>query len=535
MKTKLNISLWISLIMASSVISGQGITIQPGARFTVQNGAKLATTGTAGITVKSDATVTGSFLDQNTSSGNVTFNGIQTVQRYIPNDFTWHFLSSPVSAQVIWPEFSPEPTGIPLSFGAGPDYNWDFYYWNPNADTETELYWINLRQDATGSYNSRNVDEPGSNAGFGVAPPAVTIGRGYLTSYKDAWTTGSPETHSFTGALNTGEISRAITKGANSWNLVGNPYPSSVDWQATTGWTRSTLTTSGSGYDYWIYVGSAGNYGVCNSTPGEEGTLGTTRYIAPMQGFFINAASSGTLSMDNSIRVHSIQSWLKGTGDANNMLRLKLTTNANSYNDEMIVKVNPAFEDEGSQKLWSMEQEAPEIYSIKDGVNYSIDRMPSVNETSVVNLGVKAGVSAGYTLTVSGLESFYTAKSVILEDLKTGTIQTLNDNNVYTFSASPDDQANRLKLSFDGPYGIDDGAKANPVTIYSYEKTIVIRSNSTEILKGEVYVYDLVGQTIKHLKVNNNLILIPMDGITGYYVVALLTDNGIYNGKVFLY
>jgi hypothetical protein len=37
------------------------------------------------------------------------------------------------------------------------------------------------------------------------------------------------------------------------FNLIGNPYPSSIDWKSGTGWLRTDLVVSGGGYDMWIW------------------------------------------------------------------------------------------------------------------------------------------------------------------------------------------------------------------------------------------------------------------------------------------
>jgi len=99
MKTIIQIFILISVILISeNILQAQGIIIQSGAKMTVQDGAKLNTTGTAGITVKSDASGTGSFVDQNSGTGNVTFSGSgsQTVERYLAKD-AWHLISAPIS------------------------------------------------------------------------------------------------------------------------------------------------------------------------------------------------------------------------------------------------------------------------------------------------------------------------------------------------------------------------------------------------------------------------------------------------------
>lgn len=477
------------------------------------------------ITLESGATVLGNI--------NLTVAGTSTVKRDIPLDMNWHFLASPVTAQPIWPQFATTPTGSPLSFGTG-TWNWDFYYWNPNANVTTDLYWVNLRKNNDGVYNDQTIDASGSNAGFGATvPPVFTVGRGYLSSYDDGWTTGSPVTHNFTGSLNSGTVGASITFGANPWNLVGNPYPSSIDWKASIGWNRSALETSGSGYDYWIYNGTAGNYGVCNSVD-EAGTNGTTRNIASIQAFFVKAVASGTLSMTPDVMTHSTQSWLKEAAEENNTLHLRLTTAANPYSDEMILKVNPEYTDGGSDKFWSLTGEAPEIYSIKGDNNYSIDRRSAIHETTVVELGIKAGVAAGHTLTVTGLNSFSAASVVTLEDLKTGTFQKLNDNNIYTFNAVPGDSPIRLKLHFGGSYTTPETSGSGGITVYSDGTDIIIRNNLSGTSRGQVTVFDLLGRPIRKVNMEYNMLRINMTGEKGYFIVNVVTQTGSCNGKVFL-
>ena len=97
------------------------------------------------------------------------------------------------------------------------------------------------------------------------------------------------------------------------FNLTGNPYPSSIDWRASSGWTRSDLVSTGGGYDMWIWNPTANNYGVYNSADADGvGTNSVTRYIAPMQGYFVTASSAGNLSMNNDVRVHDgAGNWFK--------------------------------------------------------------------------------------------------------------------------------------------------------------------------------------------------------------------------------
>ena len=511
----------------ASVTAKAAITV--GGNFTIGTGTSY-TAGTyshsyGAFLIESDLTGTGSLIANSLFSG--------TVQRYIPNDLKWHFLSSPVSSQEIWPQFAPTPSGSPLTFGASP-WGWDFYYWNPNANTASQLYWVNLRQNNAGIFNNWPVDQTGSSAGFGSATPNFTVGRGYLVSYASGY--AGSTTHNYTGNLNYGNQSIAITKSDasynNPWNLVGNPYPSAIDWKASNGWTKVVLANSG--YDYWIFNGNAGNYGVYNAST-DEGTNSTTRYIAPMQGFFVQANTSGVLSMTSAVQVHSSQTWLKKGLEIDNLLRLKLSTSANSFSDEMIIEVNSAFENGGSQKFWSMYTESPELYSIKEGYNYSIDQLPLVDENSIVAIGIKPGSAATFTLDVSGMDQFFYAKSIVLEDLKTNSTQELKNNPSYTFSANPNDNAERFHLHFGAPFGINDHDNPREFILFSFNNSVFLNSTSGKSLNGELSVYSILGEKIIQKKITENSTRIDLSVPHGCYIATFVTNDQAYSKKLVIH
>lgn len=480
-------------------------------------------TGASCLILKSASGGTASFIDNGISGS-----GSVLVERYIANDWKWHFLSSPVAAQGIWPEFAPAPSGSPLSFGPEP-WNWDFYYWNPNANLTTALYWVNLRK-TNGDYNNANVDQGGSYAGFGSGtPPELTVARGYLVSYNSGWTTGSPTVHNFTGSLNTGSISKSVVNGANSYNLVGNPYPSSIDWKSGSGWTRSDLELNGSGYDYWIFNDNAGNYGVFNSS-GTTGTNGTSQYIASGQGFFVKASASGTLGMANASKAHSAQTWLKSVNLVSGQLSLKLSNEANNFSDEMIVEVDPSSQGGGSEKFWSFYTEAPEIYAVKDGFNYSIDRYNNLSEGIQVNLGTKTGTESNYLISAN-LDAFNLTDKVFLEDLKTGVVTDLILNPSYSFIGSPNDDRNRFRLLIGKATGVAE-PELSDFNIYSFNRTIFIQNNHSN-KTFLVDIYNLLGQVILSREFSGSqLQRIELNQADGLYIVSVISEGKKSSRKV---
>ena len=120
----------------------------------------------------------------------------------------------------------------------------------------------------------------------------MTVGSGYLVAYP------ADLTKAFTGALNDGAISPALTytlAGSSGWNLVGNPYPSAIDWD---------MVSSMTGLDNAVYVWDNANQNYKEWVAG-VGDL-TDGIIPAMQGFFVKAnAASPTLTFQNSQRVHS--------------------------------------------------------------------------------------------------------------------------------------------------------------------------------------------------------------------------------------
>ena len=487
---------------------GQGIIIQPGAYVTVQNTASIKTTGTAGITLKSTAAGTGSLADFN-SPGGVAFlgSGTATVERYISGaQWAWHMLSSPVASQAIIGEFTPAATG------------YDFYTWY-----EPQLTWVNFK--------NTNVAPTWGTANNGKTE--FIPGTGYLVAYEAA----NP-TKIFQGTLNSGIVNFALTFGGQStykyFNLVGNPYPCTIDWKAASGWDRSNLVENGSGkYDYWIWNDAAGNYGVFNSGGADgSGTNSVSRYIATGQGFYVLAKQSGNFGIDNSVKAQGTQNWLKSAETESGLLRLKITSSANAFSDEMLVEFDPESESGGSDKFWSFYTEAPELYSVKDGKNYAINRYNSFSYDLVVSVAAKTGVSATYTIQAMDITGFSLSNDVWLKDQKTGTITNLKQTPSYSFTGSPGDESNRFQLYFRSITGVQELSKAD-FTVVTSEKSIIIRRNQAN-KPCTVPVFNVVGQLVSSSRMNgDDEIQIPVNQ-EGVYVVNVTSTGTSFSSKVVL-
>jgi hypothetical protein len=434
------------------------------------------------------------------------------VKRIIPSNGKWHFLSCPIE-QASMPEicdgdFAPT-TGNFISDGT----KFGFYFWKENAPI-TDENWINLKKE---DYSVNIVD-------FGD-PPRFVSGKGYLVLYQSDFT-GS-EYKTFSGTMGVGNINIPVTAGGNTYNLIGNAYPSSIDWDAASGWTRSALEMSPpvtGGYDFWVFNDSpgVGQYGVYRSGTGGTGNNGVTHFIPPSQGFFVKAESPGNVTMTDEVRCHGTQTWLKAN---ENVLRIKVTSKTNPYSDEVVLGFGYDTPD-GSEKWFSLYSTAPSLYLPVDENNYSIRYLNDVSANTAIPLSLKPGIDGKYNLTITGAETFM---SVILEDLKTGTTQDLKTNPAYTFTSSTSDETTRFMLRFT-PLSIDTKPEAQ-CNIYIYNNILNIDNPG----KSVITVYSIMGNKLLEEQTNNEpLYKTPIQLTTGYYMVTLTNGKMVYSQKVFI-
>jgi hypothetical protein len=433
---------------------------------------------------------------QSNSSGTAslihnTNNVAATVNRYITgNTEAWHFLSSPIANQNIGGEWLPSGT-----YGNGTGY--DLYVWD-----EPSACWIYKLN--TTSVKNWNTVHPQSN---------FIVGRGYLYSVQ----TANP-TKQFKGNLNNGNLNIPVTSSGTNvnlmgFNLVGNPYPSTADWQATSGWTRSDLVQSGSGYDMWIWNPTALNYGVINSSGG-TGTNGVTRYIAAMQGFFVRAKVNGNLGTTNSVRVQQgAVSWFKkGTVSELNKISVTIDSETGIGSDEVQLVFGSEKNEGGAVKLFSPVTTAPSIYLPVKDENFSLRYLTDTVDNPVVPIMFKPGNDGNFTLQCN--IEFDQLENVILEDRQLNKFQDIKSEKTYRFKSSKSDNPERFFLHFTA---VKKSVNTElPVSVYTTKNNLVIDLSQVN-LETEVMVSDLMGRVLLQTKLqgetHNNLTVNAKSGI----------------------
>lgn len=486
-----------------TIYTGAVVTIDPGGTLTVAS-TVTNNAGSGGLLINSTEQGTGSLICPQDGL-------VATVRRYIRRqhgrDQSWFTLSSPVANQTIrgtsW-----TPTG---GYADGTGY--DLFVWDEGTSA-----WIYNLNDTTTIDKKWSVAHPESY---------FVPGRGYLYSLYD-----SISTKTFVGTLNNGIIQTPLTisgSGSNKgFHLVGNPYPSSMDWKSATGFDRTKLTVSGGGYDLWMWSSTANNYGVYNSSQvGDVGTNNASRYISPMQGFFVNASQAGNLVFNNDARVHNAAgAWLRSAEAEVGLIRLKVSAASGNGSDEVLLRFGAESDDTGSAKLFSPVKVAPSLYMPVKNKDLSIRQLSTVENNTTTSVSFKPGTADTYTLTCEFDEALI--DTLYLEDKLTGVIHNFAESGTYTFSGAPGDATSRFVLHY-GAIPLNPGLVS--YRVYVLDENVVV---DLENVSGEysISLFDVSGKLQQHRTVfGGSSTKLPLRE-RGVYIVSIHSESGIYNTKV---
>lgn len=463
------------------IYAANNIIIAPGAKLTLND---TKTLSAASLTIQSNASGTGTFVDKNPNGGlTVTGTGTTNVEQYLSGDGRqWWYLASPVSA------------ASSSIFGSD------------KVGKHVEDY-LNDGNTAT--------NEPYYTSPFTEAE-ILTAGRGYVV--KRAATTAA--TYNFTGgSLNTGDITLAPTRtgttaGARGFNLVGNPYPSYIDWDLV---YANAINMRNA---IWFRTFSGGNmafhtYGDGDGVPADL----ATGKIAPMQAFWVKVDldnTGATLTFKNTHRKHfetGLSNPLKVKAlDTRPHLRL-VVSNGTATDETLIVGKSYASNELDSydiEKMTNNNVAIPEIYSVVSNHDLVINSMNELTEGKSVPLGFRPGQTGNFTITATQLENIDT--KVMLLDKQAVKEQELTAESPYSFTVTDAAPTNdRFVISFVSrvPTGVEINGKAGDLMVYSNINNriqLIYRGELTE--RTAVSVYNVAGQMLskqKLVKATNEL------------------------------
>ena len=452
-------------------ISGNGgaigafpITINAGGKLNINKILKVIAgdlNSNGGIVLKSIATQTA--LIDGSGAGNVI--GDVLVERKVGPITGYHYLSSPVQGAMVnnsisgWrddftilssTDNTPFIPGSVVSTLATV-----FEYDETNMNPLPEYGWIG----ATGT-----TDAITPLKGFACVVPAnITV---------DVF-----------GAVNNGPINYSVTKASDGINLIGNPYPSPINWTAFKAHNANLETT----YQSFVTTGGySGAYGEYNSFT-MLGTNGVGNIIASSQAFIVTANTAGSIQALNGDRTTDLNpTYFSQPAIVNDLLRLELVKDG--AHDEIVMFFAPAVSTDSfdaltdAKKLMPFNTKHSFVYSIAGNDKLAMNGLGAFNMDKVIPLGIKAFGAGQHQIVVADLSSFSSSAMIYLYDAENGIVQNLRSNPSYTVNLDAGTHEGRFFIQFTPAVQLT----STDVTCNGSDGQMNLTYNSTAILNVTV-------------------------------------------------
>lgn len=479
------------------IYSGATVIVKEGSSLTVKG--NLTNSGT--LQLESISTKYSSLIVEGTSTGNVLYkrhvnNAAGSGTTTGANDL----ISAPVSGQTFGTFRSANPNILSGTIGGNPAFLFGPF------------------NSATGSYINYSPSDDSS---------IITEGVGYRSGSTDG------STYTFDGTVQVGNVNVPITSGGTSnWNLIGNPYPSYLNVQAF----LNDLTNSG-----LIDENAVGIYGYDGAaadgwTIYNLATTNANTVIAPGQGFFVDAESTGNISFTPSMRrVGNADDFIAGRNlSPLTYFKLDASTSNKSYHTDFYFNENASLGlDPGyDAAIWNETPPNFAIYSnlVQDNTGVPI-ALQALNANDISNVVIPLGVNANANevLTFSILEStLQSSVNVYLEDVVTNTVVLLNSGDYTITPPTNISGTGRFYLRFN----------TNVLsTVEQPLETLDIFANATDktiVISGQLYsdtdfnLYDISGRVVNSMPLDASSIRQSVDVSklsTGVYIVELVSEN----------
>lgn len=530
-----------SFIASSGTIEMNGSTAQsiPAAAFTGNVIKNLEINNAAGVNLGGALSLTDILLVSNgqfSSGGNLTLissatqtalidgsglgsvTGNVTMQRHLISGFGYKNFSSPFQNATV------------NSFSSTVDLNAAF----PNFYSYIE---DNTSSGFTSYANPANLLYPlqGYAAHFGASTVQKTV--------------------SMTGLVNNGTLSATLynhnqlyTKG---FNLVGNPYPSPINWDASSGLTRTNIDNAVYFFNSGTSSQYTGTYGTYINGVSSDGIAGPV--IASMQGFFVHVTDgtypvTGTLAMNNNIRVNDLspvfhKSMAVRMDAAVAVPRMLLRLSAGFSDHSNVADPIVLYSNAGAKKTFDKERDAiklmnveellPNLYAIgADASKLVVKALEGLDNTTVIPLGIETLRDGDVIFNLRNLENWPAGLNLYLTDALTGSNQDLRLNPVYMVNLKKGKVENRFSLR---AVASKDKVDANDdvYSIFGDNGALFLRIKLMNEQSGYLMISNTLGQVISRKKIDGNGIY-QLDQLVPnvVYIVSFLTSKGTHTTKV---
>lgn len=351
---------------------------------------------------------------------------------------------------------------------------------------------------------------------------ALVVGDGYWVFLGDALGSTGDIAWNVTGAAVTGNVTKNLSfSGAangDGYNLLSNPYPSPISWDAAMSTNSVNLANLyGAIYTYNPDLGVTGSYAFGASSNG------VTSVIPMGQGFYTQVAAALTFTFAESNKVKSNNPLLRPASvDYGSIVKLKV--NDASLADEAVIRfhnnattgfdkvmdANKIYSSPGYLGYPGNYTKRTSISTLSDGGDYSINSLPFAHAAdAVIPVLVKVYASGQHTITGFDLENLPNS-CVILKDKLTNTQHDLRTG-PYVCDIQDTTTLPRFELRIcqDIAMGIDDPKQEQAVNsaiqINNDLNGVYVKFNYEQATRSKITVTNILGQKVVDDKVLTTL------------------------------
>ncbi|HFX17611.1 MAG TPA: hypothetical protein ENK64_00525, partial [Flavobacteriales bacterium] len=340
-----------------------------------------------------------------------------------------------------------------------------------------------------------------------AAGNAMSKGIGYAISGPNGFVGGKLQVDFVKNGekFNTGAIQTPVVingTGAqddDDWNLIGNPYPSPIDFDTFVSDNTNIqgtyyLWTNCAGLDangqhqasgYTTYTVGSGATAACN---GNGPTA--TQYVPVAEGFFVEANVNGNITFNNTQRTTTHQNFVNRI----NKNRIWLDFENNTGFQQILVGF---FENatKGLDRLYDAHNITTSdfsFYSLEGNDKLVIQGLPAwQNKTEVVPLGFVTNTAGNHKISINRIEGVISTNAEIyLHDIYNGSLIDLKEDS-YTFQTEVGSFNDRFELIFTPTKPrSNDNAGLSGLRLLSGNNTYTIISDSANIIQINVYGLD---------------------------------------------
>jgi len=469
------------------------------------------TTGST-LTLVSDAAQT-ALID---GSGNGTITGNVTMQRLVDPAFGYKLISAPVQGVTVG-DFS-SVVDLSSTFET-------FYTYDENREISTGV---------------------GATGYIPYVDPSGILGvfKGYAVNFGGV---NSPKTVEVTGTVTSGPQSINLSNNNGTYtkgfNLVGNPYPSPIDWAAG-GWTKTNVdnalyffTTSGIDQYTGVYTSAVNG-------------AGGPSVIPSMQGFFVHVTDgaypvSAVLSLTDAVRVNNFSNeFVKSPEEQKKTITLSAKFDDSNLKDDLLFyfdrSASKGFDScLDALKLMNTDPSVPNLYCLTNTKQaISINAIPDIigGTETVIPLGISTAVNNWVTISLNHLPYDLASNYIYLIDMDENKVIDLQQKSKYRFFGNAGKNESRFELRISNtPISIDEVIFDELFSLDNSNGTIKVKMNLNRGEVGDIKVASLTGQILDtHFVANKDVVEITGIKSTGLYIISFYTTNGVFSKKVII-